>query len=98
MYLFAYSAWNQGKIKEAFIAILGFLYSIMWMHKLSEQIIYLIIQLSQATHIETTIIGLVCLAVVNSISDIAGNISVAKRGLGIVSLSACYGSAILSKS
>jgi len=71
---------------------LGFLFALVWIYTLANEIVALLVALGVVFNISNAILGLTLLAWGNSIGDWIANTMMARQGFARMGFSACYGS------
>jgi len=72
------------------LAMIGFVVAATWIDLIADQLVNLLNFLGIVCHIPATVMGLTVLAWGNSIGDLSTNMSMAKRGLGNMAITACF--------
>jgi len=72
------------------LAILGFVIAATWIDFVADQLVAALQYVGVVLHIPSAVLGLTVLAWGNSVGDLSTNISMAKRGLGNMSITACF--------
>jgi sodium/potassium/calcium exchanger 6 len=72
------------------IALYGFMIAATWIDSIADQLVDLLNFLGIISHIPNSVMGLTILAWGNSMGDLSANVTMAKKGLANMAMTACY--------
>ncbi|CUM66371.1 uncharacterized protein PRCAT00004035001 [Priceomyces carsonii] len=79
-----------------FLALLGFISSISWISVLATEIISVLKSISIIFNLSDEILGITVFALGNSVGDLMSNLTIARMGMPLMALGACFGGPLLA--
>jgi sodium/potassium/calcium exchanger 6 len=84
------------KILNYFMALMGFFISIMWISIFATEIISILKSVSIIYSLSDDILGITVFALGNSVGDFISNFTIARMGMPLMALGACFGGPLLA--
>ena len=81
---------NMNLLISGPIALYGFVIAATWIDAIADRLVSLLNFLGVVCHIPSSIMGLTILAWGNSMADLAANVTMAKKGLANMAMTACF--------